>query len=390
MLPASNKGPSLSFGFPDVCLTPVGPVIVPIPYPNFAAHAMAATFSPIVSVGMIPALNLGSVIAMTTGDEPGVAHWTIKGPGTFDTGNPVVFIDKLPAINLTCQTDGNTGNNEPGIVVAPGAPHVLYTLRPPPAADRAGQAPPAERGASGDRSRAAAAVRLSAPEVASFDALLREPPLAGDGILLSDETGYLRLSTLATGVAARVAEAVEELTGAGARALVLDLCGVPGGELRAMIDLASDFLPRGHLVVTQVDADGDAIEHRVGRDDPHRFPLVLVVDGDTASAAELFAACLQDHGRAVVVGEPTFGKDTGQVRVARAGGEADHVTVARLQRPSGAEHPGARVIPDVPARMEHRLCVAAEMAARQLADPPGSTVRADRSGPRASDGGERR
>src|SRR5262249_54429890 len=102
MLPASNKGPSLNFGSPDVCLTPVGPIVVPIPYPNFAAHAMAVGFVPNVLVAMIPALNPGSVIPMTTGDEPGVAHWTVMGPGTFVAGNPVVFVGGLPGINLTC------------------------------------------------------------------------------------------------------------------------------------------------------------------------------------------------------------------------------------------------------------------------------------------------
>src|SRR5689334_17526415 len=171
MLPASNKGPSLSFGFPDVCRTPVGPVIVPIPYPNFGAHAQAATFSPIVSVAMIPALNQGSIIAMTTGDEPGVAHWTVKGPGTFDMGNPVVFVDMLPAINLTCQTAGNTGNDQPGMVVAPGAPNVLYTLAP----------------GAGEGARFVTAVgtgvALSHDERASMEHRLCDPPLAGDPVL---------------------------------------------------------------------------------------------------------------------------------------------------------------------------------------------------------------
>ncbi|HVY44443.1 MAG TPA: PAAR-like domain-containing protein, partial [Minicystis sp.] len=61
MLPASNRGAGMNIGFPDVCLTPSGPAVVPVPYPNIAMNAMAASFSPNVLLTMMPALNVGSV-----------------------------------------------------------------------------------------------------------------------------------------------------------------------------------------------------------------------------------------------------------------------------------------------------------------------------------------
>lgn len=295
MLPSSNKGPSLNFGFPDVCLTPVGPVIVPIPYPNFGAHAMAVAFSPNVMTAMIPALNLGSVIPLTTGDEPGVAHWTVMGPGTFDVGNPVVNVNMLPGINLTCLTDGNTGNDEPGMVVAPGAPNVLYTL------------------ARADHD------------------ILDGPPLADEGFA-AEGVGYLRIQVFSWRLPAALDGAVNRLVERGMRALILDLRGCPGGELKAFLDLASDFLPRGAHLVSVIDAEGDEVRHRARREPAYSFPLALLVDGGTASAAELFAGCLAAHGRALVIGAPTHGKDTGQILVRGPSGGIEARTAARFDR----------------------------------------------------------
>jgi carboxyl-terminal processing protease len=327
VLPASNKGPSLSFGFPDVCLTPVGPVIVPIPYPNFGAHAMAATFSPIVSVAMIPALNMGSVLAMTTGDEPGVAHWTIKGPGTFDTGNPVVFVDMLPAICLTCLTDGNTANNEPGTVVMPGAPNVLYTW----------------------------AARAGAVE----EALAGDPV---DGARLEEGIGELRVRVFSMALPGRVHLLIARWLEEGLRALVLDLRGCRGGLLRAFIAIASDFLPEGAELATLEDAEGDRIVYRSRSARPHAMPLVLVVDGGTASAAELFAGCLQAHGRATVVGERTHGKGIAQCLLRDAQGGAALATAARVFLPGGAAIHAVGLTPDVPAEAEEAPARGREVA----------------------------
>lgn len=311
MLPASNKGPSLSFGLPDVCLTPVGPVIVPIPYPNFGAHAMAATFSPIVSVAMIPALNLGSVIALTTGDEPGVAHWTIKGPGAFDTGNPVVFVDMLPAICLTCLTDGNTGNDEPGTVVMPGAPNVLYTWAAPSAAELEGD--PVEHAA-----------------------------LDGAGV------GSIRTRVFSMALPGRVHLLVERWQREGMKELSLDLRGCRGGLFRAFIALASAFLDEGAELVTLTDAEGDQVTYRARGSRPFTLPVTLLVDRGTASAAELFAGCLKAHGRARVLGERTYGKGTAQCAIETAGGSPVLGTVARFTLPGGLTIEGVGVTPDDP------------------------------------------
>ena len=100
MMPASNRGAGMNIGFPDVCLTPAAPAPIPVPYPNMAMNAQAASFSPTVKVTFMPALNMGSKIPMSTGDEGGTAHPMFKTVGAYTMGNPIVLVSKLPAVNL--------------------------------------------------------------------------------------------------------------------------------------------------------------------------------------------------------------------------------------------------------------------------------------------------
>ncbi len=331
MLPASNKGPSQSFGAPDVCLTPVGPVIVPIPYPNFAAHAMACVFSTVVTANMLPALNLASIIALTTGDEPGVAHWTVKGIGTFVVGNPVVFIEGLPGIMLTALTMGNKMNCPTGTVVAPGAPNVLYTLAPEEtkSAGEAGEA--GEWGESDEE-------RLSGP------ALEGEPALLPGGI------GLVRARVFSLALPGALHLAIERLVAEGMSTLVLDLRGCPGGELLSFVEAASDFLPAGARIATLRDAEGDE-SPKLARGGPwSALPVFLVVDRGTASAAELFAGALAGHGRATIVGERTYGKAvarTGAGGARSAGGPGNDRTIAEVLSPDGSSLGGAGLSPHI-------------------------------------------
>lgn len=318
MLPASNKGPSLNFGAPDVCLTPVGPVVVPIPYPNFGAHALAVPFSPIVKAAMIPALNLASVITLTTGDEPGVAHWTVMGPGTFDLGNPIVFIEKLPAINLTSQTAGNTMNDQPGMVVAPGAPNVLYTLAPE---SGRGEPPPSP----------SAHDRVSGSPVA----LSR----------LEGDVGYLRVAIFSLALRPAVSALLREWQSRTALScLVLDLRDCPGGELLGAVQLLGELLPEGAVLAIARDAEGDDVVYRSHNPSPSAVPLVLLVNRSTASAAEVFAGALRWHGRALLVGERTYGKGAAHVYTSPGGAPALAATVLL---PDGTAIDGEGVAPHV-------------------------------------------
>lgn len=328
MLPASNRGCGINIGFPDVCLTPIAGVPVPIPYPNFAAHAMAAPFCATVTVTGMNALNQGSLIPMTSGDEPGVAHPTVKGTGAFTMGNPVVFIEGLPGINLLCPTTGNNANDGLGAVLVPDAVNVFYThATSGGAAARAMDLPALERHTSS----------LTASD--RFEASM-----------LPEGIGVIALRVFSSDVLGRVHEAVRRFEATGLRGLILDLRGNPGGELGAFVALAGDFLEDGSEIATLTDADGDASVRRARGEPLYRFPVALLVDRGTASAAELFAGCLQAHGRAIVIGETTYGKGTAQrVLPGTDAAGAIYATVAVCSLPGGARVEGVGVRPDVDA-----------------------------------------
>jgi carboxyl-terminal processing protease len=330
MLPASNRGAGMTMGMPDVCLTPAPPgPPVPVPYPNMGMNAMAVPFSPNVLVSSVPALNQGSSIPMTTGDEGGVAHPTIKGPARFTMGNPIVQVNNLPGICLTCPTTGNNMNDALGAVLVPSVTNVFFTA--------AGGVAPARGPVD-----AAGVARLGA----AIEGARVEARLVGDRVAV------VRPDVIAFATPAAVGEAIVRLArDAGPRGLagvVLDLRGCPGGDLGAAIDLASDFLPLGAVVARVVDAEGD--ERAIRARDAALFdePVAVLVDEGTASAAEVLAGALQDHGRAALVGRATYGKGT----VERLAGRADapgaaYATVARVKLPGGREIEGRGLAPDV-------------------------------------------
>lgn len=286
--------------FPDVCNTPVGPATVPIPYPNIAMNAQATAFSMVVKVSMMNALNMSSVIPMTNGDQAGVAHPTVMGAARYTMGNPIVFVDKQPAICLLCPTTGNNMNAPLGAVLVPSAVNVFYTF----AADSA------EATWLTDVRQ-----RLETLRQASVTAAV-----AGDVLLL-------RVAAFPADVVRRVHVALMGLPLDEVRAVAIDLRGNPGGELSAAADLAADFLPDGSLVARVVDADGDEEDLRTTRAPRFDLPVTVFVDHDTASAAEVFASALRNAGRGVLVGKPTRGKLTSSTLLTQPDGvgEVAHV-----------------------------------------------------------------
>ncbi|HYM45122.1 MAG TPA: S41 family peptidase [Solirubrobacteraceae bacterium] len=166
--------------------------------------------------------------------------------------------------------------------------------------------------------------------------------------------GVVALATFSFGAHGEVREAVEQELRAGARGIVLDLRGNGGGLVEEAQQVASIFVERGVIVTTRgrtqptqtLSAVGDAIEPR--------FQMVVLVDGNTASASEIVTAALQDHHRATVVGAHTFGKGVFQEEMPLSNGGALDITVGEYFTPSGRNlggggiKQGAGVTPEVP------------------------------------------
>lgn len=135
------------------------------------------------------------------------------------------------------------------------------------------------------------------------------------------------------------------------RGLVLDLRENPGGLLPAAVDVCDQLLEDGLIVATRSRAEGTApaVRRATGTARLPGLPIAVLVDGLTSSAAEIVAACLQDHGRAVVVGSRTFGKGTVQSILPLSGDARLKLTTAEYLRPSGDRlHRGPSDGTDVP------------------------------------------
>jgi carboxyl-terminal processing protease len=165
--------------------------------------------------------------------------------------------------------------------------------------------------------------------------------------------GYVRLLSFSEGAHALLANAVRKVQREGAEAIVLDLRANPGGLLNEAVLSASVFLPEGEVVVsTDSRSQGESVHKTVGGNLPRR-PLAVLIDGNTASAAEILAAALADDGGAVVVGERSFGKGVFQEEQELANGGALKLTVGEYFTPEGVNlaesrgiHPDVRVADD--------------------------------------------
>jgi carboxyl-terminal processing protease len=132
--------------------------------------------------------------------------------------------------------------------------------------------------------------------------------------LLDDGVGYVRLTSFTDRSVDLFRDALTSLREQGASSIAFDLRGNPGGYIVAAQGIASQFVPEGQLLFT-VESGGSVQEWRAegGVLQAGDVPVVVLVDGGSASASEIVAAALQEHGRATVVGEPTFGKNTVQI-----------------------------------------------------------------------------
>ena len=152
-------------------------------------------------------------------------------------------------------------------------------------------------------------------------------------------TGYVRLDDFeSTTAAAEVHRALKDLRGKGMRRLVLDLRGNPGGYVIAAVEVASEFLPKGAVVFRTHGRKRDVdTTYTTKRDGEFRdLPMVVLIDGYSASAAEALAASLQDHDRALIVGRRSFGKALMQADfLVLPSGDDLHLTIGYVLSPSG-------------------------------------------------------
>ena len=154
--------------------------------------------------------------------------------------------------------------------------------------------------------------------------------------MLDDSIGYLKLSKFSATTVKEFKQGIGDLRSQGMEKLIFDLRGNTGGYLAAAVDIADEFLPKGSLIV-----------YTEGRNRPRQYmkarrrgmlediPVVVLIDGESASASEIVAGALQDNDRGTIIGRRSFGKGLVQEQIMLSDNSAIRLTVARYYTPTG-------------------------------------------------------
>jgi len=188
--------------------------------------------------------------------------------------------------------------------------------------------------------------------------------------MLEGKIGYVRITQFSNPTASELDIALKKLKEDRMKALIIDLRGNPGGLLSSAVEVCSRFLEKDALVVfTEGRSESDRVEFRsMPCEKTLELPIAILVNGNSASAAEIVSGCLQDRKRAVLVGSRTFGKGSVQTVVPLSDGGAVRLTTAKYYTPSKRVIHGNGIEPDIHVEMSP----GAEAAlAQQLALLPG-------------------
>ncbi|MFO0615115.1 MAG: S41 family peptidase [Polyangiaceae bacterium] len=285
---------------------------------NFSTMPLAISFSPNIFFSGGNAVFIASVLATSQGDIVDLILFGFMptlGPVFFPVGIPAVLLNGIPAVAMMTDSLGNSMNASIMGVAFPSPTNVLLLL------DESGTGRPLEG-------------RVDADTVSAISRTLAR---GGESVrwATEGEKGLVRVEEFGWGAAAALRGALDALEREGATEIVIDLRGNPGGDVHAAIEAAGHFLTEGALIATLVDDDGDETAYRARAGVVCQLPLFILVDGQTASAAELFAGALAAHGRAVVVGPETAGKTTVQRIVPALDHGVAWESCARVLLPSG-------------------------------------------------------
>ncbi len=164
--------------------------------------------------------------------------------------------------------------------------------------------------------------------------------------ITEDNIGYILVSQFENVTAKQFKAAIEDLKSEGAKGIIIDIRNNPGGLLTTVISMLKDILPNGLIVYTE-DKDGNRKEYSDNDNEELDMPLAVLVNGNSASASEIFAGAIQDYGKGVIVGTQTFGKGIVQTVKPLTDGSAIKFTIAKYFTPKGQDIHGKGVTPDV-------------------------------------------
>lgn len=173
--------------------------------------------------------------------------------------------------------------------------------------------------------------------------------------MLKDKIGYIQITEFDEITISQFASAVSDLEKKGMKGLVIDVRDNPGGLLNSVVDILDRLLPKGKLVVYTEDKYGKREEEVT--DDSLRFnkPIAVLINGNSASASEIFAGTLQDYKMATIVGTTSFGKGIVQRVIPLTDGTAVKLTISKYFTPNGRNIHGEGIVPDVEVELDEEL-----------------------------------
>lgn len=183
--------------------------------------------------------------------------------------------------------------------------------------------------------------------------------------MLEDDIGYLRITEFDDVTVDQFAEGLAVLKGSGMTGLILDLRSNPGGNLDAVVDICRKILPEGLIVYTE-DKYGKRDEYKCDGQHQLEMPLVVLINGGSASASEIMAGAIKDYGIGTLVGTTTYGKGIVQQVVSLQDGSAVKLTVSAYYTPKGNNIHGVGIEPDVEVELDAEKYYAEDSFDNQL------------------------
>ena len=164
--------------------------------------------------------------------------------------------------------------------------------------------------------------------------------------MLENDIGYIQITEFDDVTTDQFTEALAVIKGSGAKGLILDLRGNPGGSLNVVVDIAREILPKGLIVYTE-DKYGERDEYNCDGRKELEIPLVVLVNGNSASASEILAGAIKDYGKGTLIGTTTFGKGIVQRVLPLTDGTALKLTISSYYTPNGNNIHGVGIEPDI-------------------------------------------
>jgi len=174
--------------------------------------------------------------------------------------------------------------------------------------------------------------------------------------MLEPGIGYIRLTEFQENTPKDMSDALKKLEAEGLKGLILDLRNNPGGLLDVAVDVGGKFIQEGKIIVsTKGRVEGQNIEFKSRNKNNHLdYPIVVLINGGSASASEIVAGALQDYKRAILLGTKSFGKGSVQTVVPMPDGSGIRLTTSKYFTPNGRSIHGLGIMPDIVVEYEEK------------------------------------